>query len=278
MSETSFTDEQLAVWARVHGKGLSDDELKYVQAFASSRGLNPLSGHFIVTRRWDAKAKEERLAFMTTIHAARAIASSTGQRDGETPAEWLDPKGNWVDVWPHGEPPLAARITVFRKGHKYGYRGQCNWADYIPRQKNGQPWPHKWWGKSGGAHMLAKCAENMALGKAFPEKLGGLYIPEEMDQAEQAGPVPDPEAPPPPESADRFEKHRAARTELQLLVKEGNKAPTREAVTRVAEAIKEVGKALPDRDVQVAQAITQMGHRWRELGGAIRAPDPETAA
>jgi hypothetical protein len=52
------------------------------------------------------------------------------------------------------------------------------WKEFYPGQKLGHMWrkmPH---------NQLAKCGEAGALRKAFPRKLGGLYINEEMEKAD----------------------------------------------------------------------------------------------
>ena len=55
------------------------------------------------------------------------------------------------------------------------------WNEYVGTKFNGdvtQMWATK------GALMLAKCAEALALRKAFPQDLSGLYTSDEMQQAD----------------------------------------------------------------------------------------------
>jgi hypothetical protein len=75
--------------------------------------------------------------------------------------------------------PQTASVTVYRmvQGQRCGFTATARWAEYYPGDAQGWAWkkmPHI---------MLGKCAEGLALRKAFPQQLAGLYAAEEMDQA-----------------------------------------------------------------------------------------------
>mgnify|MGYP000884145279 CR=1 FL=1 len=77
----------------------------------------------------------------------------------------------WHKVPKAGVQPTAARVGVFKKGRKKATYGIATWEAYG---KNYGQW------KKNGPHMLAKCAEALALRKAFPMELGGLYLEDEF--------------------------------------------------------------------------------------------------
>nr|WP_228512649.1 phage recombination protein Bet [Clavibacter sp. VKM Ac-2872] len=110
-----------------------------------------------------------------SIDGARLVAERTKEYRGQTPTQWTADGVTWVDVWLPKDPPAAARVGVLREGFSQPLVAVATWDQYA--DKNGAMW------KKMGALMLGKCAEMLALRKAFPQDLSGLYSTEEMDQA-----------------------------------------------------------------------------------------------
>ncbi|MEX0895650.1 MAG: recombinase RecT [Patescibacteria group bacterium] len=113
------------------------------------------------------------------IDGARLVAQRSGEYAGQKPIEWTTDGETWVDVWLADEPPRAARAAVMRDGFTEPLYAVATWKSYAPyfNGKLSQMWTQH------GALMLGKCAEMLALRKAFPMELSGLYVSEEMDSA-----------------------------------------------------------------------------------------------
>jgi phage recombination protein Bet len=170
---------------------LTDSELGIFLYQAQKTGLDPLARQIYVMKR-----DQGGVSFMTSIDGQRLVAQRTHEYDGQTPPQWCGPDGKWVEVWLSENNPSAARIGVYRKGMREPVYAVATWKSYckmkdewVNNKKTGKKVPSGVWGQMGDV-MLAKCAEALALRKAFPQELSGLYTPEEMDQASADAPEP----------------------------------------------------------------------------------------
>lgn len=166
---------------------LTDSELGIFLYQAQKTGLDPLARQIYVMKR-----DQGGVSFMTSIDGQRLVAQRTHEYDGQAPPQWCGPDGVWKEVWLSKENPAAARVGVYRKGMREPVYGIATWNSYARYtdvwengRKTGARKPMGVWGQMGDV-MIAKCAEALALRKAFPQELSGLYTPEEMNATEDA--------------------------------------------------------------------------------------------
>jgi phage recombination protein Bet len=117
-----------------------------------------------------------------SIDGFRLVAERSGRYAGQTEPEFTADGVTWTNAWLSKAPPAAARVGVRRSDFVEPLFAVATWDGYVPRNKDGASAPSGQW-VSNGANQLAKCAEMLALRKAFPDVLSGLYGTEEMDQA-----------------------------------------------------------------------------------------------
>jgi phage recombination protein Bet len=144
-------------------------------------GLDPLAKQIYCIGRASRDGVE--WAVQTGIDGFRLIAERTKQYAGQDEAEWLTEAGSWVPVFVkalHGTHPLAARVRVYRHDWSRPAVGVATWDEYAQSKNNGEL--TKMW-EQRGPGQLAKCAEALALRKAFPQDLSGLYTDDEMGNA-----------------------------------------------------------------------------------------------
>jgi phage recombination protein Bet len=167
-SITLWTPEQTQLISSTIAPGCSNDELRLFAYACQRTGLDPFSKQIYAIKRGG------KMTIQAGIDGLRAIAERTGQLDGSE-TYWCGEDGEWQDVWLGTKPPSAAKTVIFRKGSQHPFVGVARFADYNAGQGL--------WSKMGAA-MIAKCSEALALRKAFPADMSGVYSTDEMQQAE----------------------------------------------------------------------------------------------
>lgn len=180
-----FTAEQIGLIKRTICKGSTDDELSLFTNQCKRTGLDPFSKQIHAVMRWDTKAGRNIMSIQVGIDGFRLVAQRSGEYEGQTAVQWCDKQGTWMDVWVHDGFPVAAKVGVYRKGFKEPLFATALWSEYSQQYFKEGGWHLSPMWKQMPVLMLAKCAEALALRKAFPAELSGLYSPEEMSQADK---------------------------------------------------------------------------------------------
>lgn len=154
-------------------------ELQVFLNYAQRTGLDPFARQIYMIARWNSKAQALDWTIQTGIDGMRVVAQRSGEYAGQTSPQWCGPDGEWKDVWLGAGPPSAARVGIHRRGFAEPLYAVARFASYAPAAGPGS----MMWDKMPDV-MISKVAEALGLRKAFPHDLSGIYVNEEMHQAD----------------------------------------------------------------------------------------------
>lgn len=174
-AESGFTADQVALIKRTIAAGCSDDELALFLQVCRSSGLDPFRRQVYAIVR--GKDDKRQMSIQTGIDGYRLLAARTGDLAGID-----DPAYDSEDA----DHPNRASVTVWRWSHgqRIPFTATARWKEYAALYD----------GKASGKWrdmpylMLGKCAEALALRRAFPAELSGVYTADEMAQADAITP------------------------------------------------------------------------------------------
>lgn len=160
-----FDEKRLQMVRDKFANGAPQDEFDLFIEVCRSRNLDPLTRQVYLIPRYDSREGKKVWSIQTSIDGYRSIADRTGAYAGSDEATFVE-TGKKI-----GEPakvrPDTATVTVWKmvQGVRCPFTATARWDEYFQEKS-------PLWGRMPHT-MLAKCAESLALRKAFPVQLGG---------------------------------------------------------------------------------------------------------
>lgn len=180
---TAWNTDQIGLIKSQIAVGCTDAELALFGQVCQRTGLDPFSRQIYAIKRNqynpETRQKEPKMTVQVSVDGFRTIAARSGLYGGSA-TEWCGEDGIWRDVWLGNGSPAAAKTTVHRIGSPHPFTAVAKFSSYAV-SFNGKL--SGLWEKMPDL-MIGKVSESLALRKAFPAELSGLYTVEEFPPPE----------------------------------------------------------------------------------------------
>jgi phage recombination protein Bet len=168
INPNEMTRDKIDLVKRTIAIGASDDELSMFVAICNKTQLDPFARQIYMIKR------QGKQTIQASIDGLRLVAQRSGEYAGQIGPYWCGKDGIWKDIWTDDAHPFAAKVGVLRRGFREPVFGIAKFKEYAVEGPQGFMW------NKMPSTMIAKCAEALALRKAFPQELSGIYSSEEM--------------------------------------------------------------------------------------------------
>ncbi len=209
------------------GRGSSDSEFLLFIQQCKATGLNPFKREvWLIPGKEKQNGDRTPAQIMTGINGFYAIANAHPLFDGIEleygPEIVVELKAQKAPTKTSVVAPEWVEAKVFRKDRSRPQSARAYWREYSKDLVSYYGHPTIW--AQIPSVMLSKCAESMALRKAFPQELNGLYTQEEMpaEYASTSQPAEAPAGRPAAKPATKPAAQAQPENEIQLPPVEGN--------------------------------------------------------
>jgi phage recombination protein Bet len=184
ISEVKWTPGEIAILKEaILDSQASNAELALFSKICEATGLNPFAKQIYGIRR------KGKITFQCSIDGYRLIADRTGQYAGNDDPLYDEGLSLYQHLISGRGHPLVATVSVWKVvgGVRCNFTASASWNQYaqlfFDKSTNSQKLSETW--QKMPHLMLSKCAESLALRKAFPNELSSLRTSDEMQSADQ---------------------------------------------------------------------------------------------
>lgn len=160
-------------------KEFSESEFKMFIYACQRTGLDPFMKQIYAVKRWDTRLKKNTMTIQTSIDGYRLIAERTGKYcPGRKPVFEYDENKNLISATSY-----VKKLTEDGIWHEIDCEAFFDeYCQTVKDKITGEVKTIGMWGNMQ-RNQLAKCAESLALRKAFPAEMSGIYTKDEMKKS-----------------------------------------------------------------------------------------------
>lgn len=198
-----WTPQQMTLMQNTVAKDCNTSEFDMFLHVCAHVGLDPLRRQIYAFVFNKDKPDRRNMAIVTAIAGLRTIADRTGNYmpDANEPVFEFDDAAK-SPTNPHGIVSCCVTVNKHAHGAWFPVKGKVYWDEFAPiseewdwrdddrtgkrvRRPTGKKILDGKWSQMP-KHMLAKCAEALALRKAWPDEIGNVYEETEFDKLRAA--------------------------------------------------------------------------------------------